>query len=77
MAAAAWALSPAQREDTVARVAANICGLCHAKGIEVSDEVGRKAALAIEPKAYTAAEVSARTTTGARPLAETTKAYAR
>ncbi|EFJ41793.1 hypothetical protein VOLCADRAFT_107530 [Volvox carteri f. nagariensis] len=40
-------------------------------------QVAAVAAAAIEKKAYTAAEVAARTTTGDRPAAETTSAYAR
>eukprot|EP00198_Chlamydomonas_reinhardtii_P008040 XP_001697377.1 RAN GTPase activating protein, RANGAP1 [Chlamydomonas reinhardtii] len=73
----AWSLTPAQREDVVQRLVSNICALAHVQGLELSAEVAAVAAAAIEKKAYTAAEVAARTTTGNRPLAETTSGYAR
>ncbi|KAG2441186.1 hypothetical protein HYH02_010030 [Chlamydomonas schloesseri] len=72
-----WSLTPAQREDVVSRLVSNICALAHVQGLELSAEVAAVAAAAIEKKAYTAAEVAARTTTGNRPLAETTSGYAR
>lgn len=39
MAAAAWSLSAAQRDDVVQRLVNSICALCHAKGVEVTAEV--------------------------------------
>ncbi|KAF8069620.1 RANGAP1 [Scenedesmus sp. PABB004] len=74
---APWALSAAERDATVERIAANISTLAFFKGLELSDADARAAATAAERKAYTAAQVAARTTTGSRPAAETTSAYAR
>jgi hypothetical protein len=75
--AASWSLSEAQRDDTVRRVTANIFTMGFTKGLPISDELAHQAAVAFERKAYTAAEVAARTTTGNRPHSETTKGYAR
>lgn len=118
-----WALSDAQRADTVQRVAANIAtmaffkvppptpfyvpattpaplprlqpplhvvsctpasqdGACVPAGAPPQGRVVEEAdaqaqAAAIEKKAYAAAQVAARTTTGDRPEAETTSNYAR
>lgn len=73
----AWSQSPAQREDTVRRVSANIFTMGFVKGLPITDEQAFSAAQMFEEKAFTAAQVAATTTTGNRPLAETTKAYAR
>lgn len=75
--ASTWHLTAAQRDDVVQRVVNSICALCHANGVEVTAETALVASTAIEKKAYTAAEVAARTTTGSRPLSETTTGYAR
>lgn len=72
-----WPLSAAQREDTVLRTANSIAALAFAKNVEISGEDAIAAASAIEKKAYTAADVAARTTTGDRPAVESVKAYAR
>ncbi|KXZ42358.1 hypothetical protein GPECTOR_157g96 [Gonium pectorale] len=72
-----WSLPAAQRDDVVQRLVASICALAHVQGLELSAEVAATAAAAVERKAYTAAEVAARTTTGNRPVSETTSAYAR
>ncbi|KAG2492745.1 hypothetical protein HYH03_008911 [Edaphochlamys debaryana] len=72
-----WSLTAAQREDVVQRLVASICALAHARGQEITAEVAEAVASGVEKKAYTAAEVAARTTTGSRPLAETTSNYAR
>lgn len=74
---ATWSLTAELRSNTVERVAANISSLSYFKKTVISDEIARQAAAAIEKKAYTAAEVAARTTTGNRPIAETTASYAR
>eukprot|EP00199_Chlamydomonas_sp_CCMP681_P004761 CAMPEP_0119113444 /NCGR_PEP_ID=MMETSP1180-20130426/43967_1 /TAXON_ID=3052 ORGANISM="Chlamydomonas cf sp, Strain CCMP681" /NCGR_SAMPLE_ID=MMETSP1180 /ASSEMBLY_ACC=CAM_ASM_000741 /LENGTH=120 /DNA_ID=CAMNT_0007101511 /DNA_START=36 /DNA_END=395 /DNA_ORIENTATION=- len=47
------------------------------KGLGISEDTAHQAAVAFERKAYTAAEVAARTTTGDRPRSESIKAYAR
>jgi large subunit ribosomal protein L31/Ran GTPase-activating protein 1 len=73
----AWSLSKEQREDTVSRVSANIFTMGFIKGLPITDEQALTAATAFESKAYTAAQVAATTTTGNRPFAETTRAYAR
>lgn len=72
-----WSLSQAQRDDTVQRVTANIFTMGFIKGLPIDDDTAQKAAVYFEGKAYTAAEVAARTTTGNRPISETTRAYAR
>lgn len=72
-----WSLKPEEREATVERIAKNISSIAFFKGLEVSDAAARQAAVAAEKKAYTAAQVAARTTTGNRPHAETTSGYAR
>ncbi len=75
--ATGWSLPQAQREDTVSRVAANIFTMGFIKGLPISDEVALEAAIAFERRAYTAAEVAARTTTGDRPHSESVRNYAR
>jgi large subunit ribosomal protein L31/Ran GTPase-activating protein 1 len=80
MAAAAdnpWVLSAQERQATVDRIATNISTIAFFKGLDISDDAARAAAAAAERKAYTAAQVAARTTTGNRPHAETTSGYAR
>ncbi|GIL87980.1 hypothetical protein Vretimale_6356 [Volvox reticuliferus] len=72
-----WSLTPEERADSVQRLVANICALAHAQGLELSAEDAAVAAATFEKKAYIAAEVAARTTTGDRPVSETTSAYAR
>lgn len=76
-AAVTWSLTQEERDATVTRIAANISSIAFFKGSEISDEAAKAAAVAAEKKAYTAAQVAARTTTGNRPAAETTSAYAR
>jgi large subunit ribosomal protein L31/Ran GTPase-activating protein 1 len=76
-AAGPWALTPEEREATVDRISKNIATIAFFKGLEISDAAARDAAAAAERKAYTAAQVAARTTTGNRPHAETTSGYAR
>jgi large subunit ribosomal protein L31/Ran GTPase-activating protein 1 len=77
MAEAAWSLSAEERGATVERITKNISSIAFFKGHEISDADARAAAVAAEKKAYTAAQVAARTTTGNRPHAETTSGYAR
>lgn len=72
-----WFLTQQDREATVDRIASNISTIAFFKGLEISDAAAKAAAVAAEKKAYTAAQVAARTTTGNRPVAETTSAYAR
>lgn len=75
--AAAWNLNAVQREDVLQRITASISGLALSRGQQIADQDARDAAVAIERRAYTAAEVASNTTTGSRPIVETTKAYAR
>jgi large subunit ribosomal protein L31/Ran GTPase-activating protein 1 len=77
MAEATWALSEQERNETVERVVANISTLSFFSGKALTAEEAHRAAVAIERRAYTAAQVAARTTTGTRPAAETTSSYAR
>lgn len=72
-----WSLSPAQRDDMLRRVAANICCLAHSRGLEIPEETAYESAVSIERKAYTHAQVASNVTTGSRPVAETTRAYTR
>ncbi|WIA30005.1 hypothetical protein OEZ86_000102 [Tetradesmus obliquus] len=74
---ATWSLSQQEREATVDRIASNISTIAFFKGLEISDDAAKTAAVAAERKAYTAAQVAARTTTGNRPAAEITSGYAR
>lgn len=74
---ATWSLSQQEREATVDRIASNISTIAFFKGLEISDDAAKTAAVAAERKAYTAAQVAARTTTGHRPAAEITSGYAR
>ncbi|MEW5318498.1 MAG: hypothetical protein WDW38_009714 [Sanguina aurantia] len=64
-------------EDVVSRTATNIFIISHSKGKEISEDAAHAAALSIEKKSYTAAEVAAVTTTGNRPASEVTNTYAR
>jgi large subunit ribosomal protein L31/Ran GTPase-activating protein 1 len=73
----AWSLSDKERAGTAARIAANISTLAFFRGREFSDADAQEIAAAIEKKAYTAALVAARTTTGDRPAAEITSGYIR
>jgi hypothetical protein len=73
----AWSLSEKERADTAARVAANIATLAFFRGAELTDADAAATAAAIERKAYTAATVAARTTTGHRPAGEIASGYAR
>ena len=74
----AWSLSEKERADTAARIAANLATLAFFRGAaDVSDAAAADAAAAIERKAYNAATVAARTTTGARPAHELAAAYVR
>lgn len=77
MDSAAWSLTQQQRDETVDRIAKNISSIAFFKGLDISDADARASAVAAEKKAYTAAQVAARTTTGNRPHAETTSGYAR
>lgn len=61
-----WALSEAQRQETVARMANNIGSLAFFRGSPIPDDIAAAAAAAVEKKAYTVARVEARTTTGVR-----------
>jgi Ran GTPase-activating protein (RanGAP) involved in mRNA processing and transport len=73
-----WQLTEQQRADTVSRLAANLASLAFFRDRQpLGDGAALDAARDIERRAYTAAQVSARTTTGHRPRAETTSAYAR
>jgi large subunit ribosomal protein L31/Ran GTPase-activating protein 1 len=73
-----WQLTDQQRADTVDRLAANLASLAFFRDRQpLSAPAALDAARDIERRAYTAAQVSARTTTGHRPRAETTSAYAR
>lgn len=77
MANSTWALSAAQRADVIARAAASICSLAHARGQHVDDQDAEAAASSLEKRAYAAAGVSANTTTGLRPHDEVITTYAR
>ncbi len=72
-----WSLDQAQRDETIARTVKSIQDMGFNKGLEISDEDARSAAVAFERKAYTAAQVASTTTTGDRPHSESTSAYAR
>lgn len=72
-----WSLTEQERADTAVRIAGNISTLAFFRGKDVSDQNAQAAAAAIEKKAYTAASVAARTTTGDRPAAEITSGYIR
>lgn len=72
-----WQLSDEQRQETIARVTANIASLAFFRGKTITGDVSASTAEAIEKKAYTVARVEARTTTGVRPHAETLEAYTR
>lgn len=72
-----WSLSQQERDATVERIANNISTIAFFEGLDISDDAARTAATTAEKKAYNAALVAARTTTGSRPAAETTSAYAR
>lgn len=72
-----WQLTDQQRADTAARLAANLASLAFFRDRALDADDALSAAKDIERRAYTAAQVSARTTTGHRPAAETTSAYAR
>lgn len=61
-----WALSEAQRQETVDRMAKNISAMAFFRGAPIADDVVAAAAAAVEKKAYTVARVEARTTTGVR-----------
>jgi large subunit ribosomal protein L31/Ran GTPase-activating protein 1 len=74
---ASWSLGDAERAATVERIASTLSNMAFFKGSEIGDADARAAAVALEKKAYTAALVAARTTTGHRPAAETTSGYAR
>ena len=73
----AWSLSDKERTETTAHIASNISNLAFFRGHEIADADADAAAAAIEKKAYTAACVAARTTTGDRPAAEITSGYIR
>ena len=73
MAAEDWALTEAQRQETVSRVRDSISGLAFFRGAKLPDAEVAAAAEAAEKKAYTVARVEARTTTGVRPHHETLK----
>ncbi|GMH32642.1 hypothetical protein BSKO_00476 [Bryopsis sp. KO-2023] len=78
MSSAVWSLTAEQRQEVVSRVCSNLCALAFAnKGSSWKLMDAMKVAKTIETKAYTAAEVQAVTTTGARPKTDVTKAYAR
>lgn len=73
-----WSLTDAQRAETAARIAGNLATLTFFRGGgELSDAAAAEAGAAIERKAYTAAAVAARTTTGNRPAAEIMSGYVR
>ncbi len=61
-----WALTEAQRQETVDRMAKNISAMAFFRGAPIPDDVVSAAAAAVEKKAYTVARVEARTTTGVR-----------
>lgn len=73
----AWSLTDKERSDTAGRIAANLAALAFSLGREITDAAAADVAAAIERKAYTAAGVAARTTTGDRPAAEITSGYIR
>lgn len=75
--AMAWSMSQKERDETVERLTANICSMSFFRGSTISDDTARAAAIAAERKAYTAAQVAARTTTGDRPASESISTYAR
>ena len=73
-----WALVPHQREEMVERVANNLCAISFfSAGFSIDNATAHEAASTFERRAHAAAQVSSRTTTGARPLSESTQAYNR
>lgn len=77
MAVQQWELTAEQRAVTVERITASISNLAFAQGVALSLGDARKAAATAEKKAHTVAQVESRTTTGARPEAESLAAYIR
>lgn len=77
MAVQQWELTAEQRAITVHRITASITNLAFARGVVLSLDAARKAAATAEKKAHTVAQVESRTTTGARPGAESLAAYTR
>eukprot|EP00889_Picochlorum_renovo_P003979 jgi/Picre1/31009/NNA_006367.t1 len=73
-----WQLSAEQRADTIARIKASMATMYFFQnGNDAQNQdLGAMAAM-IEKKAYTVAQVEAKTTTGVRPHHETLKAYVR
>lgn len=74
---ATWALTEQERLDVVERLTLNMCNLAFFRNAAIPGNLAATAAIQIEQKAYTAAQVASNTTTGSRPKAETTSAYAR
>ena len=72
-----WGRSPDQRQDTVDRIADNIINLAFNRGNRIDVSTARRTAVVLEKKAYATAQVESKTTTGARPVAETEQAYVR
>lgn len=72
-----WPIPDEQRQSTIARVKANILSVAFFSGHQVDEPRAEELAAAAEKKAYTAACVASRTTTGERPAVESLQAYAR
>lgn len=77
MPSSTWPVSDAQRQSTVARAKANILSVAFFSGQQVDEAQAEALAVTAEKKAYTAACVASRTTTGERPAVESLQAYAR
>ena len=53
-----WSISELQRNDLLGRISASISGLALSRGQQIPDGPAYETAVAIERKAYTAAQVS-------------------
>ncbi len=74
MSAEEWQLSAEQRADTIARIKASMASMYFFQGGNIGQIQDLRAiAEMIEKKAYTVAQVEAKTTTGVRPHHETLK----
>jgi len=72
-----WELSDVARASAREGLTGAIRSLAELKGVKIEEESALTKAKTLEEKAYTAAKVDSRTTTGRRPDAETTQIYAR
>ncbi len=72
-----WELPASARSSAREGLMHSVRSLCELKGVKVAEEAALETGRKIEEKAYTAAQVDSRTTTGRRPDAETVQIYAR